>query len=442
MSALKRKKAKITIVIELYKREMVSVLLLKIELEKRGYKVEIKRKSEDISVYSCDMLIVPNGYRTSGYVDYRYRFNCVSGVMLNLQWEQLSSRYEENNNKWTSEGEAKKLVYLCWGKNRINKLLEAGVEKKNLEIVGPIHTDVMREQFDSIWDTKKEISKHYGLDKTKKWILFISSLTFATKKSVFMNSAKKLINYIDYDERQTTEEKTQKEIIDWLLKVCADDNNLTVIYRPHPTEVKSPALEKARRYGGDRFRIISDLDLKQWIKVSDVLALWNSTSAIECSMSGKKCIILRPYELDRNEEYILYDQAIMAKTYTEFCDQLYSDKYNEFPIKRNMLEEYYDIQKTPTYIRICNIVEKVLRDDSYKHYEKNFRFKRVVYLIRRGIIFKLLLKRIYCFTFKCCGIKIRNDKIRNKFFVDSWENSVVERENAKILECLIVRNWK
>ncbi len=441
MNIPEKTKIKITIVIELYKREMVSVLLLKIELEKRGYQVEIKRKSEDISISACDMLIIPNGYRTSGYLDYRYRFNCVSGKMMNLQWEQLSSRYEEKNNKWTSEGEAKKLVYLCWGENRIKQLSEVGVKKKNLEIVGPIHTDVMREQFDYVWYSRNEISKCYNIDKTKNWLLFISSLTFASQKSVFMNSAKKLIDYIDYNERQVTEEKTQKEIINWLIKACADDDNLIVIYRPHPTEVNSPALEKARRSGGDRFRIISDLDLKQWIKVSNVLLLWNSTSAIECCMSGKKCIILRPYELNKNEEYILYDDAVMAKTYSEFCEQLYNDMH-EFPIKKNMLDEYYDIKNEPTYIRICNIVEKVLRDDSYKHYEKKFHIKRMVYLVRRGIILKLFFKWVYCFLFKHIGFKIRNNKIRERFFVDSWENSVVERENAKKMERLIVRGWK
>lgn len=430
-------KKKITIVIEVFNREITSVILLKKELEKRGYDVTIKRKSEDLSFSECDILIVPNGYKTSSYIDYRYRFNCKSGKVVNLQWEQLHTRYEEEHNLWLADGKAKDLIFLCWGNSRVEQLKNVGVEKKKIFKVGPIHTDTMRNSFQKMWKSRDEIAKKYDLDTKKRWILFISSMTYAPDNTPYISVQKELSAYMDFDERHILEKKTQKELVTWYDNFLKENEDYVVIYRPHPTEMKSNLLSDIINGNNERFRVINELDLKQWIKVSDVLVLWYTTSAIECRMTGKKCIIVRPYDIKYGEELIMYDGADMVKSYEQFADKVASDVYS-FPIKPEMIDCYYDIQDTPSYIRIADVIEKVDIDDYYYKTENGFQFNRFKHLIRKHIPIKVLLKSIYCFLFSRFKFRIRNAKLRDRYFIDSWEKSIVERKRTEELDKQIV----
>lgn len=436
-----KKKTRVVIVIEVFNREITSAILLKLELENRGYYVSIKRKSEDIGLRKADILIIPNGYKSTGYYDYRYRFNCQSGKIINLQWEQLFTRYEEENNKWLAEGKAKELVFLCWGQNRVDKLLNVGVDEHKVFKVGPIHTDTMRYELDNIWEDRQAIANKYQLDNSKKWIIFISSLTFAPSFSPFISSAKKLIDYVDYDQRHLVEERTQVEIIDWLEKTLEEYEDVLVIYRPHPTEKASHNLMEAEIKYLNRFYLISDLDLKQWITVADTLVLWNSTSAIECSLTKKRCIVARPYDIEYKDEYILYDGCDYASNYREFKEHITNTKF-AFPIKKEKLDYYYDIESEPSYKRVCDVVDKVFFDNKYLNYERFYICKRFMYLLKRGILGKVVIKNFYSLLFEKFGVSIKSKQIRNRFFVDSWEKSIKEREEAAIIEKKIRKNLR
>lgn len=426
-------KRRIVIVVEVFNREILSVILLKRELEKRGYNVSIKRKSEDLSYIDCDILVVPNGYKTSSYYDYRYRFFCKSGKIINLQWEQLHTRYEERNNLWLADGKAKDLVFLCWGNNRVEQLKGIGVGDNKIFKVGPIHTDVMREEFNPIWLKREDIASRYNMDNGKEWLLFISSMTYAPDDSPYINSEKTHSDYMDYNKRHVLEKNTQKKLLLWFEKIISDRKDVIVIYRPHPTEIGSELLDMASKKNKDNFRVIHDYDLKQWIKVSDILAVWNSTSVIECSLTGKKTIILRPFEMEYNEEYVLYDGAKMQKTYVEFENEL-NNMDSSFPIMTKRLEYYYDIKEIPSYIRIANTIESIYADDGYSLVEKFFGVKRIWYLVRKGIYLKLILKSVYMFIHERTGFRIRSKRIRNKYFVDCWEKTNYERRRVKQIE--------
>lgn len=423
----------VVIVIEVFNREIISDVLIKSELEKRGYNVSLKRKSEDLCLKQCDILITPNGYNTSDYLNYRYRFNCKSGKIINLQWEQLFTRHDEENNYWTSDGQARSMVCLCWGKNRFEQLERAGVHRNNLYIVGPVHTDMMRDGFDRFWKSREEISKEYKLDMDKKWLLFISSLTFAPKRSIYVENTKKLKNYVDFNERHDLESRSQEEILKWFERLLDEDKQIIIVYRPHPTEMESNVLGKIQFRHKGRFRVITDLDIKQWIKVSDILMLWNSTSVIECSMENKKCIILRPFSIRRPNEYILYDDADMVSGYNDFKRKIY-DTENIFPVTKNMLSGYYDISSIPSFKRICDVIDKIALDNNYLNPDRMYEINRWKYLIRRFILIKNVIKSIYCFLHRRFGFVIASKAVRDKYFLISWESSIKEREKTKSIE--------
>ena len=57
------KKAKdVVIVTEVANRELDNALLIKTELERRGYRVKIMSKTEQLRLKKTDILITPNSY--------------------------------------------------------------------------------------------------------------------------------------------------------------------------------------------------------------------------------------------------------------------------------------------------------------------------------------------------------------------------------------------
>jgi hypothetical protein len=62
---------KVVIVIEVANRELDNALLLKAELEKRGYDVSIMSKTEQLRMQETDILITPNCYIKPNYDFYR-----------------------------------------------------------------------------------------------------------------------------------------------------------------------------------------------------------------------------------------------------------------------------------------------------------------------------------------------------------------------------------
>ena len=69
------------IVIEVANRELDNALLLKAELEKRGFSVSIMSKTEQLRFQETDVLITPNCYIKANYdfrevkkIGYRFRF--------------------------------------------------------------------------------------------------------------------------------------------------------------------------------------------------------------------------------------------------------------------------------------------------------------------------------------------------------------------------------
>ena len=97
------------IVIEVANRELDNALLLKAELEKRGYHVSIMSKTEQLRFQETDILITPNCYIKSNYDFYRYRFNCKSGKIVNLQYEQVLSPIEEDNELYSLDPTTKQI---------------------------------------------------------------------------------------------------------------------------------------------------------------------------------------------------------------------------------------------------------------------------------------------------------------------------------------------
>ena len=159
-------------------REYDNVLLLKKELEKRGYIVCIELAGLlDYSKYRKE-------YKPKVIVTYSLynNFSIISLVLsvvgsvkkvVNLQWEQLFQNNDEQIKLHVPREEAKKAVHVCWGNSSYNNLIKNDV--KNCVITGAIQLDFLKPSFSTYFNTREEITKEYNIRKNGRIILYISS---------------------------------------------------------------------------------------------------------------------------------------------------------------------------------------------------------------------------------------------------------------------------
>ena len=423
------KKRNVVIVVEVANRELDNALLLKAELEYRGYDVRILSKTEQFCLEETDILVTPNCYIRSNYEFYRYRFNCKSGNIVNLQYEQVLSPIEEDNELYSLDETSKEITHICWGKHTFDRLRRKQVAAENLPITGAIQLDTTRPLFDSYWKTREQIAEEFHLPSDKKWVLYISS--FACFIGSKINEVQKETHTEDNVERfAVVTDNSQKATLAWFDQFLTENDDYVVIYRPHPVELSSPQVRDMIEKYPASFRCIQDYEVKQWLKVADIPSTWLSTAIAESYFSGKNCLVFRPYKIPEDVDCVLYQDVKAAKNYEEVCRQIreYQSSTEFFPISRERIEYYYAFHKEYAFMKIADVIDaQKLKDKDTSSYER----ERWCYLLHNHVMTKLAIKKLYRSWYKATGKKIRNRKFRSMFFVEEWEKTVDNRINSK-----------
>ena len=118
-------------------REYESDLLLKLELERRGYTAQIRqlldpkhlgwvfgKTKPKVLVASCmydNEAINSHVYNNIGRCD----------KIVNLHWEQMLSDTQEEGDWFNMNGNAKRCVQTCWGQRTAQRLQAHGMDAKN-----------------------------------------------------------------------------------------------------------------------------------------------------------------------------------------------------------------------------------------------------------------------------------------------------------------------
>ena len=139
--------------------------------------------------------------------------------------------------------------------------------------------------------------------------------------------------------------------------------------------------------------------------------------------------MLRPCEIPEDVDCVLYQGVRAAETYEDFREQIcrYDPSVEFFPIDRSLIEYYYDFSSEPAFKKIADVIERQKpRIHDFSHYEQD----RRQYLLTNHVILKLGVKKAYRGWYAHTGIKVKNRKFREKFFVEEWEKTVDNRINS------------
>lgn len=382
-------------------RELDNLCLLKYELDKRGYRTKILYENDyelvtsRTVVYKTKVLVIGYCYTSSSikdYAGYRIKFDKV----INLQWEQVTTNEQEKNSGSfrNLSGLAKEIVHIAWGENNQRRLvMKAGVAPEKVKVAGNITMDLLRPEFRGFYISREELCERYDLPADKKICLFIAGF-----KYVEASKEEKAATIARFGEgrRRYLEvaEKEQLTILQWFQQLLEERTEYVIVYRPHPGDASPRAEALAKKY--ENFKVISELSVKQWIAISDLVYSWNSTAILEAFFAGKNPMYLCPYPIPEDQDHPLLMEMNKVTDYETFCKTI-SGEQVDIGLTKEMVNPFYLVdEERASYLKIVDAFEEVYRDARYALDKKQLRAYWRLYSVKeRGVILFMRMTFLY-----------------------------------------------
>lgn len=346
-------------------RELESDIALKAELERRGYSVELRQllalKKLSLFTWRKPKVLVTSALYDNETVN-SFAYNNVGRIdkIVNLHWEQILSRDQENDPFFSGRDAAREAVHICWGKRAKERLMRHGLPEARARVTGPIHFDFLRPEFAPYHLSRDQLAERFGLDPAKRWLLLISSYSCA-----FMNEDE--LRYMEgvtgfpYGQFRDVSLSAMRETLRWVdAMLTAGRPDIEFIYRPHPNEWDSPLLREMQAKHPN-FRVIGDLPIRQWILTADLLYTWMSTAIPEIYFAGRSCFVLRPDKIPELFDPVIYSGVRAVDNERDFIASA-DELHPPFPIDEAELRSHYDVDPAKTCAaRVCDLLEEVLK---------------------------------------------------------------------------------
>ena len=357
------------IAVEINNRETLPMLLLKKELERRGYSVEldyVHRIKGGLKKRKARVVIV-NYIRSLDHV-----ISAVGktefGKIINLKWEQIPLVSESRAIFPISDNKTfERCATNLWGDSCIS--MDGFFDNISRDYIfecGCPALDFCREKMMQIFERKDTIAKKYGMNANVKWNLFVSSFGY---KNYSESQVKKMD--LDngtpfYSYMREVEVATSREILEWFEKIMRENKDEVIVYRPHPTErLEDRLFEMEREYSN--FFVIREHDVKQWMIVCDRLFFWWSTSIAEGFYMQKPSYVLRPVDIKKEYEIVTYsNNNAFIRNYEQLRESL-KCKWNstDYPTDQETMNKYYFMRDKYVYEMIADMCEEVYDNEKY-----------------------------------------------------------------------------
>ncbi len=345
-------------------REYESILLLKAELARRGYTSEIhqlldRKKLKYFTWKKPRVLVSSCMYDDEGLNSHVFNNVGVCQRVVNLHWEQMLSDTQEAAPWFNFNGNAKKCVQTCWGEKTRARLMAHGVPGKNCPVTGAVMMDFLRPQFRGYFKDKETLCRAYGLDPAKKLFLYISSFGYASMSEAEVREISEMSGE-DFTAFARTNRVSMAATLDWFDHYLKEHPEVEFVYRRHPSEWQSEALDALAKKRPN-FHVIFAESVKQWITAADKIFIWMSTAIAEVYCAGKSCHILRPAPIEHEYDPVIYKDAAYISDYEAFADAADGGDA-PFPIAKEEIEGYFDPGDIPAYVRMADLLEDVYKN--------------------------------------------------------------------------------
>ncbi|MDL2215531.1 hypothetical protein LJB77_00410 [Ruminococcaceae bacterium OttesenSCG-928-N02] len=346
-------------------REYESILLLKLELERRGYTVEIqqllaqKKRSRFKGAGQPRVLVASNLYDDEGLNSHVFNNAGRCARAVNLHWEQMLSDTQEQQPWFNFSGNAKLCTQTCWGEKTRARLVAHGMQAQNCPVTGAIMLDFLRPEFSGYFKGKQALCKEFGLDENKQLFLYISSFGYASMQADEVAELSAMAG-TDFTQFAATNKRSMSKTLEWFGQYLQAHPEVEFVYRRHPSEWASKELADLQAVCPN-FHVIFSGSVKEWIVAADNIFIWMSTAIAEVYFAGKSCHILRPYPIEHEFDPVIYKNATYVCSYEAF-EVAAGQTGGAFPIAPHVLQGYFSSTATPAYLRMADLLEQVHKE--------------------------------------------------------------------------------
>lgn len=369
-------------------REFDNCCLIMAELERRGYTSELfqlmdRKKLKYFTWKKPAVLVASAMYDNETLNSFVYNNVGKLNKVVNLHWEEMLSREQEESKFFSLTENAAKCTHICWGRAARDRIVEKGVPANNAVITGAVQLDFLRPMFDGYFKTREQLAEEYSLDPAKRWALYVSSFSCANMDDKEVAELDEMTD-LDFKGFKEIGSRSMKKTLEWFSRLLDERGDIEIIYRPHPTEWQTPPLAEMQSKHPN-FKVIKDYTVGQWLRASDMSIFWMSTSIAEAYYTGKPCMVLRPEPLFDDYDPVIYEDCDAAADYDTLAVRI-SAKSLPFPIDEERMKGYFDIDpEYPTYMRICDLLEETLKNPPRDYpfsegYTPRFNFAKFVAL--------------------------------------------------------------
>ena len=377
-------------------RELENLCLTKYELDKRGYRTEIRYIEDAENALAVKpfihtkVLLVMACYNNQT-LEWQAKNFVKFDKVIDMQWENIVYPKDEDRKdaykNYTEIG--KEVVRVSWGKQNQRRMLNVvGMDPRKLKMTGHVGMDFLREPLNRYYLSRKELFEKYELPPDKKVILFASPYYGDCLEESYIQDMCIRFgeNWRDYYQFMC---ESQKEVLVWMEEILQKDNEICIVFRPHPGHPSRCAQGLAEKY--DNFKIISGESVKQWIVTCDKVYTGNSSVVVEAYFAKKMCQLLFPQPVTEGFELKLISDSAKITDFKSFKDSVYAEN-EKFPTPEESIEEIYliDWQK-PSYIKFADMAEDVLKEDFYQLSAKSLKEYKTKYSGLTGMV-KILSK--------------------------------------------------
>lgn len=270
--------------------------------EKYGAKVTIKHffcDLEEVIAYKeqPDLIAVPYFYSDLDFGVKELIKRFPDAGIFNLAWEEIFYKGHMDIKSPKGEYAFSKVVHHAWGEFYREYLIDSGVAEEQIRVNGNPSLQMNRSPYNSLYSSREEIAERFNLDSRDKWILVPDNYAWAFAdnqllqlKSSHGGNMEQMLGIRDYCR------ECLKEVLRWFNQL-GKESGITVIYRPKP----SVSMNEFRLFadyevpgGIDNIHFIKDMDVKQWISVSDMVFSSFSTTLMDAAVASKPVFMLEP----------------------------------------------------------------------------------------------------------------------------------------------------
>ncbi len=300
---------RIGIIIEVKKREITFLSILKKRLEIEGHNVklisfrykchhQIKKFRPDVLMVNGLRHVMPYAYEQMYLPKKQYGTKIVCYYSEQLGRANSSIAYSYDNKEILNNVD----MHIVWGPKFAKDLVSLGVPKNKIYIIGYLQYDINRYFKYTSNELKNMIGEKYNLDPNKKWILVADNII-------------KIANHHGlYSQRRNEFNVLTK-------KIAHELPNCEIIFRTHPETSPEENIELREEFiSFPQIHFINDGHLFYWIHIANALVIWVSTSCIHALLDNVPVFSYKTSD----SEMDCYWQKELVDLYTD-VDKLVQD---------------------------------------------------------------------------------------------------------------------